>query len=312
MNGDHGGQQAVVCPVCTGTDCREILPYQARHAIFEGLHLLSCGECDMVFAHPMPSPDEWAAYNRDFFAVSESSTADNTEAVLFFKGIAQLRLDHITSFIEGDLPDSVLEIGPGPGYFCQAYKEKKPSVKYCAVETDLTCQSQLQKMGVEVWTELADIAESDGRFGLLVMSHVLEHSQEPRDFICAALDLVQPGGHLFIEIPCLDFQYKPVFDAHVLFFDKNSLGRLLADAGIVEYRLSYHGAAIETLRRDLSRSGRLFNRALAKVTQSPAATGSKRQLLDTATWNVVAPFMPHVENERPSRWLRALAVKPRT
>jgi SAM-dependent methyltransferase len=312
MSRDISGRQAVICPVCTATDCSEMRPYQARHDIFKGLHLLNCGECGMVFADPMPSVEEWAAYNRDFFAVSESSSTDNTEAVLFFKGIARLRLDHIANTIGGELPDSVLEIGPGPGYFCQAYKEKRPAVKYCAVETDLTCHGPLQELGVDVLTELTEVAARHCDFGLLVMSHVLEHSQDPRDFIRAALDLMQPGGLLFIEIPCLDFEYKPVFDAHVLFFDKDSLGRLLADAGIVEYQLSYHGATINTLRRELSRPGRLFNRGLAQITREPEIVESVRHLLDAATWNVVAPFMPHVENERPSRWLRALAIKPRT
>ena len=104
----------ISCPVCSGEKCLVLRPYQGRHAIFAGLHLARCGDCGMVFADPMPSQDAWDAYNRDFFAASESDPSDNPQALLFSQGIALLRLAHIADELEGALPEPGLGIIPDP------------------------------------------------------------------------------------------------------------------------------------------------------------------------------------------------------
>ena len=190
-----------------------------------------------------------------------------------------------------------------------------PVVSYCAIETDLSCHDPLREIGVEVHADLAAVKQEGPGAGLVVMSHVLEHSQQPRDFIRSVLELLRPGGAMFIEIPCMDFEYKAVFDAHVLFFAKSPLERLLVDAGISRYRLSYHGEPIVVLKRQLSRGWRMVSRvreAAGRLWSSGArdAPAEESLLQDEDMWHHVAPFKPHVENKQPSRWLRAMAFKP--
>jgi SAM-dependent methyltransferase len=304
------------CPVCLGDDCHQDRPYQGFHQIFDGKHLMRCSECDMVFADPMPSDEEWNAYNREFFAESLGGMPDNREVELFSQGMALLRLQYIvTSGGYDTLPGSVLEVGPGPGYFYNAYVEQKVDLtRYCAVETDAICRDTLSDLGVEVVEGLEELGAND-RFDLAVMSHVLEHSARPRDFLSAVLSFLQPGGGVFIEIPCRDFEYKPVFDAHVLFFDKEPMARLLTDLGVVDFRLSYHGESIVKLKRQLSRK----HRALAKAKRLLLGAGSGEAKLlegdlsvsDPEMARVLAPFLPHIESEKPARWLRVFARKPR-
>jgi SAM-dependent methyltransferase len=302
-----------ICPICLGDRTRWDRPYKGSHKIFVGKSLCACEDCGLVFADPLPSAGEWDVYNSAFFSESESGLADDHPAIPFFEEVARIRLRHIEARISPKpMPSAVLEIGPGPGYFCQAYIDRNPGVRYRAVETDPVCYDALRARGVEAVGDLAEIASSE-RFGLLVMSHVLEHSLDPRQFLIDATGLLEPGGALFIEVPCRDFEYKPVFDAHVLFFDKNSMGRLLDETGLVEPLLSYHGEAIDTLRRQLSFGYKLQSRfaaALRRFIPGKGSASDERVTPADRLEEALALFRPHVEHDRPARWLRAMAVKP--
>ena len=306
---DRGG---TACPVCRGNECEHRERYKGQHAIFEGRWLRRCRDCGMVFADPMPDAGEWESYNRDFFAESEVAVAAEGQAALFFQGLARLRLAQIEQAVDA-LPDSVLEIGPGPGHFCQAYFEQAADARYGVIETDVHCHGRLRDLGAEVWKDLG-AAAAGAPYGMVVMSHVLEHCLDPRDFMETVWALLRPGGVLFVEVPCLDCDYKPTFDAHVLFFDKGSMACLLDYVGAEGCRLSYHGESIEVLRRPYQFHVRLANKVRSLVGASPAEPPAEPEPVDLpidgAMWRAVAPFKPHVENDVPSRWLRALAYKP--
>ena len=301
------------CPICHGTRTRKERTYRGQHEIFAHKSLFVCGDCQMVFAHPLPPADEWDVYNRAFFSESDSRLPESHPAIAFFCEIAGIRLRYIQKYIHPELlPDSVLEIGPGPGYFCLAYLAVQPGARYRAVETDPTCYESLRECGAEVAGSLSELPEME-RYGLLVMSHVLEHSIAPRRELAEAARFLEPGGRLFVEVPCRDFEYKPVFDAHVLFFDKPSMGRLLAEVGLAGIRLSYHGESIDQLRRQLSPIGRIRRRLSGLLSRSfPARRTAPRSDVDgQALRDQVEFFQPHLECEKPSRWLRVLAEKPK-
>ena len=302
-----------VCPVCAGVGWRRDRPYKGHHHIFSGRNLLRCDDCAMVFVGPMPSDEEWEAYNREFFSESLGGMPDTREVELFDRGMALLRLDYIAASAGyANLPDSLLEIGPGVGHFYKAYKGRHPGVdRYGAVETDASCRETLRGMEVEAVASLDELAP-EARFDLAVLSHVLEHCARPREFLGAVLDHLYLGGGLFVEVPCRDFEYKPVYDAHILFFDKAPMARLLSDLGLSDFRISYHGEPIAKLKRQLSRVHRVLDRFRSAVAggaeQRPS--GDALSTLAPEMERVIRPFMPHIESEQPARWLRVFARKP--
>ena len=230
--GPATGGMVVSCPSCQGRSTAKEGPYRGRHDIFSGLDLRRCAGCGLVFAHPMPSLLQWEEFNSRFFSDGAISIPEDREVLLFSRGMACLRLHHIEKHSGWtSLPTSVLEIGAGPGFLYREYITREPEVCYAAVETDEGCQRMLRQDGVEVFGRLGDIIETGNKYDLLVMSHVLEHVLDPRAFLRDALRCLRPGGVVFIEVPCMDWEYKLFFNDHVLFFDKHSLGHLLELVG---------------------------------------------------------------------------------
>jgi SAM-dependent methyltransferase len=318
------GIDRLTCHGCASEQCVEDRPYRGLHAIFQGRSLWRCEACGLAFIDPMPSQDDWDRYNQDFFVESEGGLPKDPDTLLFFKGIARLRLQYMVEHAGlATPPDSVLEIGPGPGFLCDAYLQQRPDARFVVVETDHTCQEMLREKGVEVFDSFEQIPVESGEFDLVVMSHVLEHSQDPTGLVETAMGYLRPGGHMFIEVPCRDFEYKRFWDAHILFFDKPSMEMVLRRVGLEDFRLSYHGEESEQLKRQLNLLNRVLSRfkikaaigrlykmtqgvrekVMGKVEPDPGPIG------DSQMWAIVKTYSPQIEHTRPARWLRALARK---
>ncbi len=124
--------------------------YRGSHPIFSGIGRMHCSACGMGFASPMPVETALGEYNASYFSTAHGGYKSNVVAKAFFSGIARLRMAHIVRYIEVMcIPvGNVLELGPGPGIFAKNWLEKYPKTSYMACETDISCHSSLQKMGV--------------------------------------------------------------------------------------------------------------------------------------------------------------------
>ncbi len=71
------------------------------------------------------------------------------------------------------------------------------------------------------------------------MSHILEHASSPVAFLQQALQFLKPGGVLFVEVACRDYEFKETHESHLLFFDKLSLMRLFERLGLIDIQLRY-------------------------------------------------------------------------
>ena len=46
------------CPICKSTNFDNIGLYKNKHNFFSNIKLTKCKKCKLVFANPMPSPEE--------------------------------------------------------------------------------------------------------------------------------------------------------------------------------------------------------------------------------------------------------------
>lgn len=302
------------CPVCGGGDIEAQAPYRGTHLAFAGLQRTLCRACGMVFANPMPGEGVLEEYNSSYFSTAHGDKPRSRTAVAFFSGIARLRLTHVESYLRkrNIQVARLLELGPGPGFFAQAWLKKFPATAYYANETDASCHAALKRLGVRlVGDSTARIAEPT--IDLVVMSHVLEHVPRPLEFLLDAAAGLREGGVLFIEVPCRDFEHKPVDEPHVLFFDKEPLRRLLQRAGFDNIELSYHGLPIERLwapstLQMVLKAARI--RLVANLLLAPFLPVPKgMEGLEATERAVIGPFKAHCESPDPAWWLRALATR---
>lgn len=303
------------CPVCRSMDTEMWGVYRGTHSTFIGLQQAHCRSCDIVFATPMPSEAALGEYNTRYFSTAHGGHPHKTGAMAFFSGIARLRLAHIERYLDARsiAVSSLLELGPGPGFFAFNWLERHPETTYLACETDTSCHASLHKIGVSL-VETSVLMEDAAAVDLVVMSHVLEHVSNPIKFLGDATRNLRKGGALFIEVPCRDYEHKSIDEPHLLFFDKKPMHQLLSTLGFDNIQVSYHGQEISRLRSASVLRARLIALrskliALGLVAPFARARPGMEMLTDPLERAAVAPFDAHCESSRPAWWLRALATK---
>jgi SAM-dependent methyltransferase len=308
-------EEAAACPICNDTRVQNVAPYRHYSPVFTNLSRLRCDGCGLVFASPMPDAAALNQYNSTYFAAAHGGIPADAVSIAYHAAINRLRVIHVENYLGARciVVGSVLEIGPGGGHFANSWLERHSKCEYAVVESDITMHAWLRSLGIDVRTNAAAIPAT-ASIDLVVMSHVLEHTTSPAAFIADTTAALKQGGVLFIEVPCRDFEFKPMDEPHLLFFDKSSLDTLLSACGFGHIQLTYHGRTIEQLRSE-SKIGRAWARArahlLARGIVAPFASDAPeldvlQRPLERAA---VAPFEAHHEQVAPAGWLRAMAVK---
>ena len=303
------------CPICQSIDIDVKNNYRGIHATFAELERACCNSCGMMFAIPMPDKASLQKYNMSYFSSAHGGQPKNVISTAFFSGVAHLRTAHIENYLEQQKiqVSSLLELGPGPGYFVRTWFARHPHTNYLAIETDRTCHDSLLKLGVLLIDNITN-EQKTGPVDLVVLSHVLEHVSNPIMFLSDATRTLRKGGALFIEVPCRDWEHKKIDEPHLLFFDKKPMLYLLNELGFENIQLSYHGKEIEKLR-----SNSLFDRILMVIRSKFLSFGliwpfAKNRIGMESIENpleraVIAPFKAHLESAKPAWWLRAIATK---
>lgn len=303
------------CPVCKSVDVEVRGSYRGVHPIFNGLQRAHCCSCGMIFATPMPGNKALSDYNASYFATAHGGQPSTPWATAFFSGIARLRMAYLERYLGKYRIDvsKLLELGPGAGFFARNWLVKHPATNYLAVETDTSCHASLRELGVYL-VEASAVAEENASVDLVVMSHVLEHVSNPIEFLKDATRNLRIGGGIFIEVPCRDWEHKPIDEPHLLFFDKEPMQLLLGILGFDNIEVSYYGQEIERLRSASALQAkwmRLRSKLISIGLIAPFA-GVKpgmESLSDPLERAAVAPFNAHCESSKPAWWLRAVAQK---
>jgi len=302
------------CPICGAFDFEFKGDYRGAHPVFLGMKRAHCKTCEMVFADPMPSDSALAEFNASYFNNAHGGKPQGAATLAFFSGIARLRNAHLEHYLrQNEISVSkVHEVGPGPGWFARSWIAQHPRTTYSAVETDASCHAALREIGVQM-APIGNTANAEP-VDLVVMTHVLEHVTEPAAFLLESTQRLRAGGILFIEVPCRDWEHKPLDEPHLLFFDKEPMKRLLENQGFREIKVSYHGQKIAHLQKASKvdstimalRSKLIGMGVIAPFGQMRMGMEALTRPLERA---VLAPYLAHQESKDPAWWLRALAVK---
>lgn len=303
------------CPICESNEIEILADYRGIHKTFSGLKRVICLTCGMNFTSPLPAESDLIAYNASYFESAHGGKPQSIVANSFFSGIARLRAAHIKRYMvmRNIMASSVLEIGPGSGFFARNWLEEYPGTRYKAIETDSSCHGFLHQLGVELVGIWGNKNNSEA-CNLVIMSHVLEHVSDPAHFIKVSTGSLCNGGVIFIEVPCRDWDHKSVDEPHLMFFDKGPMRHLLNRLGFEDIEVTYHGRQIEDLRRaSLIRAkwmavrSKLISSGIIKPFSS--VRPGMETLNNPLERAVVAPFKAHCESNKPAWWLRAIARK---
>jgi len=301
------------CVVCGSSQLTRLSPYRYKHEMFSSCNLYQCQHCQFAFANPMPDDQSLEKYNASYFSNAHDGLPQDSVSLAFHSAINKLRAIYVEQNISIDECTNVLEIGGGAGHFAKYWKSKRPQTDYYMIETDVNCHKALQDLNIQFFAKVEELSE-DMEFDLIVMSHVLEHTNSPFEFLSKMFSRLKKGGAIFIEVPCNDWKFKAEEEPHLLFFDKKPMEILLENVGFKQQSCHYYGENIDKLS---SRSN--LTNFLVKVRQKllkhgvifpfTSSDGDLKFLEKPLEKAAVKPFDAHVEKESASSWLRVIAVK---
>ncbi len=188
-----------------------------------------CTRCSLVFQNPRLTSESASMFYRRYYRNSFHTRQKSEQ--LFARSCR--RGSEIVKFLGQDLDGvrSALEVGCGYGGILVALARRGIDVQGC--DENPMSVSVATAHGVPVTLGGFD-ALPERRYDLIILSHVLEHVDQPVPFLERLKSLLAPGGSIFIEVPRIVASTEDrVFQlGHVLYFDSKSLANVLSRVGL--------------------------------------------------------------------------------
>lgn len=219
------------CPMCGG---QRALFAQSDDIATTAYSVLQCTSCGVGVTEPCP--DETTLHE-----LHSTSNYRNEEGVRFVvlvewlvEGMRRWRIHRLAKVVA---KGRALDIGCGSGKFLRALKQSGWEVAGLELNDD-TATGARNIQGLLVETSLD--AFTDASFDLITITHVLEHSRDPRKMLAACLRLLKPGGVIAVAVPNIESWQARVTKAcwfhldlprHLWHFSEKWLAKELAGYG---------------------------------------------------------------------------------
>jgi SAM-dependent methyltransferase len=227
-----------LCPVCGGHSSAVLF-------LKKTLRLVHCLECSMVYA----SPVEDIFVNGEFYdgiATPFYLSADKLDS-----DYSPVRFARELRIFRGFCPGgSVLDVGCSTGGFLyQLGRQFGGDYKCLGIDVAGQALDYAESKGVRVLRDRflsADLPTDS--FSAVTFWAVVEHLNQPRDFLLKAHSILKPSGLCFILVPNFDSlavrllksKYRYIFPQHLNYFTIRSL-RLLVET-VPGFRMIYSGS----------------------------------------------------------------------
>lgn len=239
-----------ICPLCKGLEC-ELIDATIRNDNEKKYKMYKCKDCETHFINPLPTANDLENYYDGYFRkeVHTEIYYDNEYLKSIFQSFlpeAKLRVQRVEKDL--CLSDRILEIGCSVGYFLYSI-QNKVSLAY-GTEWDSKSRMFIKD---EFKSKIIKTSKNPEDFNLIFdkifMFHVLEHIEDPINYLKSLKKYLQPDGKIYIEVPNVDdvliktyackdfinFYYKK---AHLYNFNEKGLGFIFDHAGF-EYQIEY-------------------------------------------------------------------------
>lgn len=187
------------CPLCGGTEHSRVWQHDS------GVASVMCDACGHVFLGTRPAPETIKAGYGDFKQHYDEAYLLDPEGPV--AGLANTRYQYVSSLVEGHV-ENVLELGCGYGHFLSQFDRTalrvgiEPSAEQARFARKHFALSELWQCGYEAFSQSPKRWPETG-FDLICSFHVLEHVEQPRDFIRFVKSHLQPDGRLCLAVPNL-------------------------------------------------------------------------------------------------------------
>lgn len=259
-----GAATSATCPVCGGEARYDFSGRDLMFGLFRRHDYHRCTQCDCVFHHPMPSPQEIAAFYPPHYGVYDETKQSRPPGLVkrtvlgcrhgyghLLKGALERAVGLLAApFVRLDTPDFVeggrlLDVGCGNGRFLAGMRTLGWQVQGVEFSEDGVRACRKAQLPVH-HGDLASARFDEGSFDVVTVRHVIEHIPDPLPFVAELARVLKPGGLLVIETPnsaalgqswfTMNWYANDV-PRHLVMFAPATLDRLLGKEGLVQARL---------------------------------------------------------------------------
>lgn len=312
----HLLKREVACPICAGTNFLQ-LATNDRYRM--GVRTVGCLCCGLVLTNPQPTEaalsEFYAKHYRRIYRKTDRPTPEYIKRL----GIDE-RAKYTAAFLNSDglfsAATSVVDVGCAEGTLLREVRECKADLKLVGVEPNpMFAKFAKEFAGVEVFDDLhSQGLQQQGPFDLVIANHVLEHVQRPIEFLRRIVELLAPGGCVYIDVPDVT-RYASIADlhvAHLYHFSVETLMRLTAATGfcvvhIERHNPPHHPRSIRAVLRyagDQPQSDRTF---IYPVSIMSLEEFKKVQQINQTAWRFFLRMHPCV---RPILWCTKRVISP--
>lgn len=209
--------------------------------------VIECKECSLTRLEVFPE----IHYDNEEYRLDYNDTTDIND---YFKNHDHEQTPRINKIgIEKFRDKIVLDFGCGGGSFLDTIKGI--AKKTIAVEPFVGYHESLKSRGHEVYSDIKECIHLNGTIDIIISFGVIEHINEPLEYLLNAFNALKTSGKMFIETDNLDdilvklgfkefqpFYYRTV---HSYYFNTKSLKDLALKAGFNKILVGHrHGFGI--------------------------------------------------------------------
>ncbi len=231
---------AAACPLC-GAQTSKILAHQLRRGNGMVRYCPACDHGYLVQEQVVDAKEYYGElYRQEYSHNAEAAVTNAREIYRVYKDYQQDRLHHIGPHLTSG--SRLLEVGASSGQFLVHVKDKVAEVN--AIELDKACCAFLgSELGIAAEAEFLEKSRfADQTYDVVCAFQVIEHVDQPAEFLKTLRQATKKGGTLFIEAPNLHDPllsvwgvptYQKFFyhSAHLHYFTEASLRKVAQEAG---------------------------------------------------------------------------------
>jgi SAM-dependent methyltransferase len=165
-------------------------------------HLDECADCGHIFQNPALTIEGLDHYYEDAYEGIGEELAETSFAAL--EPIYRSRVETLARHTE---PKAWLDVGTGHAHFVLAARRRWPDATFDGLDMSETVDEAQRRGRIDTAYRgtFPELADSGGvprsTYDVVSMHHYIEHTREPRRELAAAAQVLEPGGHLMIEMP---------------------------------------------------------------------------------------------------------------
>lgn len=290
-----------VCPACGGANFASIVPYRNRSPHFANKDIYFCDQCKVGSVYPKLSNAVLSRYYDQYWG--KNVVIDTKELMPLFHIKAVARFEYFKKFLPKQKKIRILDIGAGFGIIRKTFLSP---IEYHAVEIDPDAAYYLKTV-IKADGVYSSVDDTTGTFHLIILSHILEHMNDPSILMLEQAKHLSTGGIIFIEVPNSDYLYKNKYEPHLVFFTPNGLRRIVERTGYNVISVDTCGSEIQKLQKaiELRKKKGLVTgfRSVVKVLLSERAVKIINNIKRKTRYD------SHFSYGADRRWIRLVAEK---